>query len=397
MYQGLDVVCFSPLKLSYARFRETLLRETGQAVTKENFLAVYGAAHLEVLQPELIKEAFRKTGIYPFCRDLVTPDMMAPSRETSYKTFLPIIPSTPVRIMTDLLLDTIQPEFKSVDQSPSKDSRLLPISPSRPARVAVSELAATDVGYLASHSVVKSSSEPPDIATNTISPIKKRTPRNSPELLEIPTRPNTTERRLQDALIAKQSEVDYWKSRAVELQSTMVLQRLYCGRVRRQLLAKEQKASKSKKKGGKLMGDGLGRILTEDEFYQRVQEHSAAQEEEEIDKEARKQARETRAAEIVLWEIEKGEIQCRNDMQKVDLKAALVDWEGEKHYALDAGERLKVWLLDNPKPKQSDEEFMLEKVPPKPKLTKVMIEVPLEEEEEDPWTDDDGADDGESE
>ncbi|KAF8963852.1 hypothetical protein BDZ97DRAFT_1818220 [Flammula alnicola] len=63
---------------------------------------------LKVLQPELIQTAFRKTGIVPFDRTVVTTDMMAPSRETSYKVYTPIVPSTPVRIVTDLLVDAIQ-------------------------------------------------------------------------------------------------------------------------------------------------------------------------------------------------------------------------------------------------------------------------------------------------
>jgi len=58
IYQGLDVVCFSPLKQEFGKQRDKLLWETGEPITKENFLKVYGAAHLNVLQPNLIKTAF---------------------------------------------------------------------------------------------------------------------------------------------------------------------------------------------------------------------------------------------------------------------------------------------------------------------------------------------------
>ena len=108
VYQGLDVVVFGPLKTEFGKRRDHLLRETGEAVSKENFLKVYGEAHLKVLTTELIRTAFRKTGIVPFNRNVITPDMMAPSRDSSYKVFTPIVPPTPVRIVTDLLVDAIQ-------------------------------------------------------------------------------------------------------------------------------------------------------------------------------------------------------------------------------------------------------------------------------------------------
>jgi len=58
VYQGLDVMCFSPLKLEYGKLRDKSLRETGETVNKENFLKIYGEAHLNVLKPKLIQTAF---------------------------------------------------------------------------------------------------------------------------------------------------------------------------------------------------------------------------------------------------------------------------------------------------------------------------------------------------
>jgi hypothetical protein len=78
-------------------------RTKKQAVTKENFLAIYGKAHKCALTELTIKAAFRKTGLWPFNRDVITPAMMAPSLEMSVRGHLPIAPSTPVRVMTDLL------------------------------------------------------------------------------------------------------------------------------------------------------------------------------------------------------------------------------------------------------------------------------------------------------
>ncbi|KAF9033386.1 hypothetical protein BJ165DRAFT_1604721 [Panaeolus papilionaceus] len=105
VYQGLDVVCFSPVKKWYGKKRDALLRDSGQHITKENFLMVYGEVHLEVLTPELIKEAFRKTGIVPFDRSVITKEKLAPSKESSYQVITPVIPPTPVCVVSEYLLD----------------------------------------------------------------------------------------------------------------------------------------------------------------------------------------------------------------------------------------------------------------------------------------------------
>ncbi|KAF8805870.1 hypothetical protein BYT27DRAFT_7212612 [Phlegmacium glaucopus] len=94
-FEGLDIVVFSPLKLEYGKFHDQLLCETGEAVSKENFLTIYGEAHLAALRPELIKTAFQKTGIIPFDQNAITADKLAPSYDTSFKVFTPVIPSTP--------------------------------------------------------------------------------------------------------------------------------------------------------------------------------------------------------------------------------------------------------------------------------------------------------------
>ena len=46
------------MKLEYGKQRDEFLCETGKAVTKKNFLQIYGKTHLKVLQPDLIQTAF---------------------------------------------------------------------------------------------------------------------------------------------------------------------------------------------------------------------------------------------------------------------------------------------------------------------------------------------------
>lgn len=231
VYQTLDVGIFSPLKLEYGKRRDAHLRETGEAVTKENFLKIYGGAHLKVLTPEIIKAAFQKVGIYLFNRNIVTPEMMAPSCDTSYKVFTPVVPPTPVQIVSDLLVDATQPAIRTRDE-PAES--MVIVSPLQPVQIAIPQLASSDARYLTSISPVKSSSQPPDLPTFEISPIKY--PRNV----------DGRERREhqvmnQEVLMAKEAQINLLKGQLLQLQATMVLQRLYCACFWRQLLAKEAK------------------------------------------------------------------------------------------------------------------------------------------------------------
>lgn len=90
------MVIFAVLKRYWSEERDKWERQKGKGIMKSNFLTIYGQTHLHVLTPDLIHMAFWKTRV-------VTEKMMAPSKETSYKSHLPIMPSSPVKIITDLL------------------------------------------------------------------------------------------------------------------------------------------------------------------------------------------------------------------------------------------------------------------------------------------------------
>jgi len=179
IYQGLDVAVFSVLKRYWAEERDKAMRERGEAVTKQNFLAIYGAAHVRALRPETIASAFRKTGIHPYNPNIVTKAMLAPSRETSNKLNLPIVPPTPVRIVTDLIVDVTQPVPENGHEASASGSRsgsrTLLNSPHAPVRIALPQLKSTTAAFAVSESPVKSSSNPPPVeaVAMEISPILK--------------------------------------------------------------------------------------------------------------------------------------------------------------------------------------------------------------------------------
>jgi hypothetical protein len=103
IYQGLDVVIFAILKLLLSKERDKLLRDTGTAITKSNFLSVITTAYVQALTPGNIKTAFRKTGIHPFNPNVVTSDMLAPSKETSLEANLPVETSDAAKIFANML------------------------------------------------------------------------------------------------------------------------------------------------------------------------------------------------------------------------------------------------------------------------------------------------------
>jgi len=220
VYQGLDVVVFRLLKTEFGKRRDHLLRETGKAVSKENFLQVYREAHLKVLTPELIRTAFRKTGIVPFDRNVIMPDMMAPSRDSSYKIFTPIVPPTPVWIVTDLLVDAVQaPISRSNKNSPQGQEAALTL----PVHIAIPQLASSDAQFLISQSPIKSSSILPEMTAVEISPVKQCTQPRKKDLLtsEVKTQ---LEKHLQEELVVEDAKITYLKGYILQLQSQMVLQ-----------------------------------------------------------------------------------------------------------------------------------------------------------------------------
>ncbi|EIM90550.1 DDE-domain-containing protein, partial [Stereum hirsutum FP-91666 SS1] len=97
VYQGLDIAVFSVLKRAWSDERDQFTCETGGVVSKTNFLAIYGHAHLKALTKPTIISAFAKTGVWPFNSQVITPAMMALSHETSRQAAMPVAPSSPVK------------------------------------------------------------------------------------------------------------------------------------------------------------------------------------------------------------------------------------------------------------------------------------------------------------
>ncbi|KIK20325.1 hypothetical protein PISMIDRAFT_106027 [Pisolithus microcarpus 441] len=103
IYQGLDVVIFSPLKKCWSEEQDQFKSSTGQRITKQTFISIYGKAHQKVLTPDLVHTAFTKTGVWPFNPNIMTKEMMAPSLATLSQGCLPLQQPSPVHAISSLL------------------------------------------------------------------------------------------------------------------------------------------------------------------------------------------------------------------------------------------------------------------------------------------------------
>lgn len=99
LLQGLDVAVFGALKIYYGQEKDKL-EESGDVVSKDNFVEVYSRAHVRAFTKKTILSAFRKTGIHPFDPSVITEEQLAPSFATSTRASFAVTSSIPVECVT---------------------------------------------------------------------------------------------------------------------------------------------------------------------------------------------------------------------------------------------------------------------------------------------------------
>ncbi|KAF5377981.1 hypothetical protein D9615_006719 [Tricholomella constricta] len=375
VYQGLDVVIFGVLKRYWSEERDKFERDTKTKVSKENFLRVYAAAHVRAFTPENIKAAFRKTGLVPFNPSAVTPEMMAPSRETSSQGVMPLADqqTSPVRAVSQLLREHAACKRKASETEELGDSpasktprtsqppphqQRLPQTPSRhrpetngtpslflrstgmlhathpvydlctpsPVRRALFGLTSSSASFLVSPSPIASSSRLPVLVTSVISPSKPQ----YAALLQEPPR-TLREEQLMNALRDAEIKNHTLKENNRVLQAQAVLQDLYVGSVRAELQAQEEK--KSKKKSRKLNADGLPKLLDCDEFFQRVVDDDERRKLDEAEKVRKRAARGAATESRKKWIEEDEKRKQRNNDMMQEWEKAVKEWETERERA----------------------------------------------------------------
>ncbi|KAG0700183.1 hypothetical protein DFH29DRAFT_807905 [Suillus ampliporus] len=94
-----------------------------------------------------------------------------------------------------------------------------------------------------------------------------------------------------------------------------------------------QLAAQEEKKNMPLMGDGIPRLLTGDEFYNQVSEHQRAAEEEAATKEVHQIKCEGRAAAMAVWKEVEAAWLKRNKEHRATFKEEVRLWEEERDCA----------------------------------------------------------------
>lgn len=269
---------------------------------------------------------------------------MATSLVTSNQGHLPLLQPSPVRVLADAIhqyqnAHSVENPFRSSStQTPSSFfeslTHLSPnnavAGPSTPSplddfsRTVVNSLASTSASFLVSSSPLHSSSQFPRYIPASISPSRKR----KSKLLDF--EPETQrEWALQQGLVAAHEREAAQKAMMGGMQSTIILQGMYCDSLHGQLAAQEEAKNNSKKRG-KLMGNGLPCYLSGDAFYTRVVDHEKAAADEEVAKQARKEGREQRAAVLEEWKKTEEARKKRNRELKGRYQTDLERWKEEK-------------------------------------------------------------------
>lgn len=170
----------------------------------------------------------------------------------------------------------------------------------------------------------------------------------------------TNESLLQEALRDAEIHRAYDKGVLQGQQAALIMQHVYCEKVRRQLATQEKKKN-NKGKSRKLMGDGKARLLTADAFIDRVVENTLAREAEEQARGDKRATREIYHEEVKAWKKEEEARKVRNQAVKDVFKQEVKLWEAERDIQRTEKKRPR-WK----KPTQGP----LEKAKPKPKMAR---------------------------
>jgi hypothetical protein len=417
--QGLDVVVFAVVKHCLSEERDRWERETGEAISKSNFLAIYGRAHTRALTPETIFSAFRKTGIWPFNRDVISKEAMAPSKETSCEAHLPAEVAPEIVALAKLLrglslqdtdgsdaadavtevrgvehhvehhdknegdaADTSAVEGvghgdehgsdgdgRNMIEGAAEASASTEPVPNHMVKTIIDNLAGGPLVYLVSSTPAVSTDAPPSAAR----PIP---PRVIFMKDFVPT--TAVEAALLSHIRDGEDREEALRQHLMEVQASNVLNEMYCAKLRGQLASYEKKGKKGGK--GKLMGDVLPCFLSGDVFNEKVVEFETRQRQDRREKASRREAREGIAEALALWKEEEKARKQRNVVRRERYQEAVKEWEQERDAVKAPKRRFRVV-----KPTQEG----IEKPVARPKPSSAAKESSEDEEDDEEGEDDD--------
>lgn len=335
IYQGLDVVIFSPLKKYWQQERDVEERERGQRVSKTNFLSVYGRAHIRALTPENIKMAFKKTGVYPFNPSVIPEDKLAPAYKTSTNHH-PIVPlKTPVRVLVNAITKwerkrrADEGQGNKSDEENKQSTELdAPDESSDGLISAIDQLVQTSHPLFSSEPL-RSRTSPPLFEPIMISPVKRHDNllQNEPE--------SSRERQYQQALREAEIREAELKGQIRGQQAALVLQNAYADRLRKEIHGKEEKGKKKQGNTALKIKDAnkKARLLTDPELMQLYAEHENEIQERKAEKARRKESRGKYTEAMKEWNALEEVRKKKCEEIKEKYQDALRKWEKEKELA----------------------------------------------------------------
>ncbi|KAJ7231775.1 hypothetical protein C8J57DRAFT_1146804, partial [Mycena rebaudengoi] len=189
--------------------------------------------------------------------------------------------------------------------------------------------------FLVTSSPIQSTSTPPIFTPVAISPHKHKKMRYERLLTSIPS--TVLEEDLRASLREVMTINKQQKTQLISMQSSLVLNGAYCDLVRGQLAAQED--SKKAKKKGRLVGDGMPRLLTSTEFARRVVAFNEEAQAKQAELVKRKATRAERHDAMAEWKALEQERKAENASIRTRWHAEVKAWEAERDRAKDLGKR----------------------------------------------------------
>ncbi|CDO76418.1 hypothetical protein BN946_scf184925.g5 [Trametes cinnabarina] len=195
------------------------------------------------------------------------------------------------------------------------------------AREARDALTTSALSFLTDKSPIQSTSQLPSFAHPPVPA--------PPSMSHLPSRSQTSMTApvdLEGEIKTVEDELEQYRTIINQQRAMILIQSEYCESVRHQLEAAENKADQPSRTG-RLVGDGLPRVLTGTEFIEKVRARDAAQAEQVSAKECNRVEREARASAMSEW---KGKMQERKETNKkitLRWREEVEHWEAERDLA----------------------------------------------------------------
>ena len=378
--QGLDVVCFARMKETWKKVISKVEEETKAAVSKSDFLHLFGTAYNESFTVAMVKAAFQVTGVYPFNKNAISAEQMKPSTTTSVKGEFPLPQPSPVRAilvawgqqrsigLQDDLPPTPGKRIRNEDIDPSL------YTPSKRMRTMQASLNMTASGsFLVSDQPYKSS-------TTILKPVIEVPPASLPQPnWKLATSPEKTwvsreslqiENQLLRESLRRAKDHIHVRDQVIERDHAQLLyQNLHLYKTNRALNLKENKGKQDRT----MLLDNQGQVFTSDSFMDKLEQLEAVRKEKAATKARNADARNARKEALAAVEREWLRIK---EQHEVNMKA----WEAECQHLTAENVPKRNWPKKPVRPR-------------KPKLPSSVAEIPEDEDENEENGNDNGEED----